>query len=663
LSSIHIQRVVKNIRSGTTVYTPVIELIVNAIQAIAEAGVESGEIRVKVLRSGAEDLIDRLRSVDGFEVSDNGVGFSEKNTQAFDTLYTANKAQDGGKGFGRFTCLKYFENVSIDSVFVDHEGFKRRAFRMGMEHDIIVDETVGLTTSRSTGSTLTMSGIRSVKFTDKSLEVIARVLVEKLLPYLVDKRTPCPRIVVEDVDGEVPIVLNDYLSASARQIEELEVDPSIFNLPRLGGEETFEVRVFKIYAPRAQKSKIALVAHRREVTEVTIQSYIPEFAEEFYDRPADGSVARNFIVKAYVYGEYLDDNVSLERGAFEFNRESDIFLGISQVQIERQAADVARTAVGGEIATRRQRKVQRVQDYVTEDAPWHAGLVGDSDLSALPMNPSKVDIELHLQREKFTKETQVRRDVAAILESTDTENLSEKVAEVVDGISQASKNDLIHYVSLRKCVLDLFGRSLEIGSDGKHRSEGDVHDIIIPRGRDSDDLDYDRHNLWILDERLNFTSFLSSDKPINGPGSDRSDLAIFNRQIAFRGDNEPSNPIIIFEFKRPGRDDFVGLSGEDPVQQIVRYVNSFRDGRYKTPKGRTVHVADNTTFYGYVVCDLTPKVEKWLEREKNFTRMPDGRGWFFWFGNNNLYLEVLSWEKLLKDAEMRNKVFFRHLGI
>jgi hypothetical protein len=43
--------------------------------------------------------------------------------------------------------------------------------------------------------------------------------------------------------------------------------------------------------------------------------------------------------------------------------------------------------------------------------------------------------------------------------------------------------------------------------------------------------------------------------------------------------------------------------------------------------------------------------------------MPDNQGWFKWYKNNNLYIEVLSWDKLLNDAELRNKVFFNKLGI
>lgn len=71
----------------------------------------------------------------------------------------------------------------------------------------------------------------------------------------------------------------------------------------------------------------------------------------------------------------------------------------------------------------------------------------------------------------------------------------------------------------------------------------------------------------------------------------------------------------------------------------------------------------NTPFYGYVVCSRSTKVEKWLEEEKNFKTMPGPLGWFYWFEKVNLYIEVLSWDKVLRDAQMRNRVFFKMLGI
>ena len=325
---------------------------------------------------------------------------------------------------------------------------------------------------------------------------------------------------------------------------------------------------------------------------------------------------------------------------------------------------MARDAVGQEITARRERKAARIEEYVATEAPWHRALSREADFSTLPMKPTSQEIELHLQAAKFQRELETRARVRQILDSENPDALRDHVAEVVASISQTSKNDLIHYVSMRKCVLDLFGKALETDDKGKHRSEGEVHDIIMPRRKDSAALDYEQHNLWILDERLNFTEYVASDLPIDGARTDRSDVTIFNRRIAFRGDNQPSNPITIFEFKKPQRHDFANPSSDDdPVQQIIRYVNQMREGRFKTPKGRDILVSDNTTFYGYVVCDLPKKVAEWLLYEKNFTVMPDAMGYFQWFSNIRLYMEVLSWTKVLADAEMRNKVFFHKLGI
>ena len=43
MSNVNIKRAIENIRANTTVYTPVVEVIVNAIQAIDESGGTRGE--------------------------------------------------------------------------------------------------------------------------------------------------------------------------------------------------------------------------------------------------------------------------------------------------------------------------------------------------------------------------------------------------------------------------------------------------------------------------------------------------------------------------------------------------------------------------------------------------------------------------------------------
>ena len=310
-----------------------------------------------------------------------------------------------------------------------------------------------------------------------------------------------------------------------------------------------------------------------------------------------------------------------------------------------------------------ERKVKRVDDYVSDKAPWHSGIVNDIDLSDMPYNATDEQIESKLQRKKYEQEIRVQSEVKRLLEEGDPDKLKEQASDIVRRISSSSKNDLAHYVALRRSVIDLFEKSLELNDDGKYSSEGIVHDIIFPRRGDSEKTPFDEHNLWLVDERLNFTEYVASDLPLSGK-SDRPDLLAYDKRVVFRGENEASNPVTIFEFKKPQRDDFVNPSSdEDPVQQIIRYVRRLRSGDFKTPHGREILISENTPFYGYVVCDLAKKVRSWLEEEKDFKPMPDRLGYFKWHENLNLYIEVLGWDKVLKDATMRNRIFFHKLGI
>jgi hypothetical protein len=667
MSNVNIRRVVENIRANTTVYTPIVEVVVNAIQAIESLNEHEGNISIRVQRAAQFEVDGSLPEVRSFEVRDNGVGFTDENRESFDTLYSELRISEGGKGFGRFTCLRYFEDVQVESVYWDKDRPKLRQFSMGKGNDIIINERVTDSAENHSGTLVRLSVLKEGKSIDKRLETIARNLVEKLLPYFITNNYVCPEITLSEADGTDAIKLNDFVSNQlSAVIREVRVPDNTFSLHGVGADEAFAVRVFKLYYPKNQKSKISLVAHKREVSGSAVHVYIPEFIDDFFERNGTGTEnhERNYIVKAYVFGQYLDRYVSLERAGFDFEVEHDILHGISQTDIELQAATIAKDAVGPDIVLRQERKKERVQSYIDDQAPWHKGMLETIDLSAMPYNPSNEEIDSRLHKEKFRQEAQIKKDVTQLLSESSLGALQRNVLEIIGKILGTSKNDLVHYIALRRNILDLFGKSLNADDRGIYASEGLVHDIIFPRKTDSDVTSFEDHNLWILNESLNFTKYVSSDLPLNGKGTDRPDLLVYNKRILFRGDNEPSNPITIFEFKKPQRDDFANASArEDPVQQIVRYVNDIRDGKYQTPQGRPMLVESNTPFYGYVVCDITSKVKRWLEREKNFKPMPDRLGWFQFLENINLYIEVIGWEKVLRDAQMRNQVFFQKLGI
>src|SRR3546814_12680966 len=52
----------------------------------------------------------------GFIVHDNGIGLDDRNFDSFNTAFSPRKSQIGGKGLGRFTWLKAFDQADRKST-------------------------------------------------------------------------------------------------------------------------------------------------------------------------------------------------------------------------------------------------------------------------------------------------------------------------------------------------------------------------------------------------------------------------------------------------------------------------------------------------------------------------------------------------------------------
>ena len=109
---------------------PIVEAIVNSIDAIEERSANDGEIRVELQRN--PQLIktgeDGIAPVSSIIITDNGIGFTKVNTDSFDELFSEKNLKIGGKGFGRFTYLQYFSSTIVDSNYKDGAKWKNRSF-------------------------------------------------------------------------------------------------------------------------------------------------------------------------------------------------------------------------------------------------------------------------------------------------------------------------------------------------------------------------------------------------------------------------------------------------------------------------------------------------------------------------------------------------------
>lgn len=109
MSKLNILGIVRGIKAQTTYLTPIIEAVCNSIDSIGN--LPNGTIDIMAIRDGQKSYEGNTSvsgSIIGFDIIDNGAGFTEANRDSFDTYLSGHKYEAGGKGFGRFMYLKYF---------------------------------------------------------------------------------------------------------------------------------------------------------------------------------------------------------------------------------------------------------------------------------------------------------------------------------------------------------------------------------------------------------------------------------------------------------------------------------------------------------------------------------------------------------------------------
>ena len=663
MSRINIQGIIDDIKGHSTIYTPILEAIVNSIQSLESGEIKDGVITVELIRPKEIDFDNQpLPDIKSIIISDNGVGFNDLNRESFDTFRTDTKKKIGGKGFGRFMYLKYFNSVKIESNYsVDNGGFYTRSFAFGRKFDIIVDEKKHVSKEKVNSTVVYLTNILDKNKLDKNLNTIARKLLEKLLIFFIDEEFICPKIIIKDNYDNKELILNEFLK-SKKEIELVHSDK--FDIESETSKEIFQVKIFKIYYS-TKKSKISLAAQKREVTDTSIEKYIPEFSEDFYEEVTSGGkvVKRNFIIKTYVTGEYLTNEASTERDVFNFPKEkSSVLYPFSQKEIEQKAAEITREFFKSELKSRSEKKSKQIINHVDNQAPWHKPYLNEVDFTDFPYNASSEQIESQLQKYKFKKEQETRIEVQQILTS-EKDEYDELLEDVVSKITSIGKSDLAHYVSSRKVILDLLNKMRKRKDDGSAEYEEDIHNLIYPMGADSTNTKYEDHNLWLLDERLVFSSYIASDRKINKTDSlTEPDLVVFDKLNAFRtGENSFSNPLTIYEFKRPKRTAY--SDKDDPINQVTNYLSQIRKGKYELPEGlEKVKINDSTPVYAYVVADMCDKIDLFAKRS-GLTKSADDEGYFGYLSGFSCYIEILSFKKMAEDAEMRNKIFFKKLQL
>lgn len=641
---------------------PVFEAVVNSIQSLEDTQVEDKHIEIYAERLEGKQInitgAEEQSHFTNFYISDNGNGFTDENYRSFLEAYSKLKVAKGCKGIGRFLWLKAFEKVEIESIYKGADGSFKRVFSFDKENGVEPEDNTEKITDDADVKIKTTVSLKGMKanYRDSvslSLESLARKIIEHCLPYFVVNQ--CPSIVLTDSDGDKFDLNHMYNENFSDRLN----------------QDTFNIKgqSFRLYhmmvAEGADKHELHLCANNREVKPVELKKRIPDLAKRINGE--EGS----FYYVGYLTGDYLDSIVNTDRYEFNFV-DAPLLNTINEGEIVDAAIGFIKAYLSEDIQKIATEKREQIDRYVHYQKPQYRYLLNERpevyDLIPAGLPEDKLGIELYKQQQAWELEiAQKKENIEAKRKelSTDDDSYMALFKEYCSSVTKLSQASLTGYVVHRKAVLDILEKALESDENDSYSRESRIHSIICPMQITSDDVQFEEMNLWIVDDRLSYHRYLASDKQIKSlpmvksEVTRRMDISVFDTPISYAPDTEDINSVTIIELKRPMRDN-LQADGNDPIKQVLGYVNDIKSGSVKKASGRPFGNISNAAFYCYVIADLTETMEA-DAKYAGLTKTPDGEGYFGYNPSVGAYIEVISYTKLVKDAKKRNQVLFDKL--
>ncbi len=654
---------------------PLFEVISNSIHAINEAKKNNllkpqGEIIIQLIRNGDETTLKKLPEIDNYPINsilviDNGIGLNDENLTFFTETDTDHKLDIGGRGVGRFVCLKAFNKLVLKSYYTNNGSMHYREFEFkntkeGFHEYKEIDDSK----KNHTGTEVLLSGFKDEyqKKAPKDIFEIARAIITHFQLYFIQKMAPY--IVLKNQNN---------IEVNLTKLFDSEFEKDIKQKSYTIGEHNFSLFLTK--ASNSMSHKLHFCAHNRSVKEEGMYNRLVDLGK--YSIKTENE---SYYYQAFIVGDILDQFVDIERVGFNFPDEEDSEDDTQEItlsKIRNGAIEIIEELLSEYLDKVRKDKVAKYKPIINEEFPQYMSTFHykPEEIKKLPPNLTKAKLDIELYKIESNWKNEVKEESQKILEEKkDITNLEEykiRYDKFLTEFNEIGKADLARYIVHRKAVIELLDDLIGKSSDDKFTNEDIIHSVFFPIRTSSDEVPHNKQNLWLLDEKLTYHSFLSSDKSydnikdISLTTDSRPDLLIFHDAIAFtEEDYPPYNSFTIVEFKKPQRDDFIDNDPKkNPLDQVERYIDDLLNGEVTNRKGRKIKIDKETPFYVYIICDITVSFEKILKK-REFCKTPDGQGYYI-FKNKyySAYIEVLPFEKVLKDARRRNRILFDKLGL
>lgn len=620
---------------------PIFEAMSNSIHSVVERFGQaeartSGRIIVTVT-DGATD--DKFKVT----VSDNGAGLDDDNMRAFVTPFTGRKLRKNGQGFGRFIGFKVFEKITYTYRTAESDESASFLFDVYKDEEIIPLETADSLPFEQ-GCQVSYSQVRKEylpRWRELNEEQFLDRVTQNFLTYLAAGSLPETEVFY---NGNRTNLRDHFVTKFSHE----EQHDFTLELDGVDYEFTLDVSRSEYGKPYSEHTLLFFADNRVLGRGRAIQN---KLGRSYFEKD-NGT---RYVVIAAVSSSFLDENANSDRTFLEVPESQIVeiidkcceLIGITETDQRRKIRDDQEESVVGLLQTHPLLRFgldgKTVQQYIErKPANWKTeNFVADLSLQRL---------RAERRWSRYLKDT-----------FADEEKFRARKDEILEQVTDTYRDALSEYVVHRRAVLEVADALRKFDDASKMHPEDAVHDLIFPRYSDTTETKYYRHNLWLLDERLSFVSYASSDRTLHGgrrkAGDRVIDIGFYDEVYVAGGDG--TSAVMAVEFKRPGRDDYKSsVEGRDPIKQIRETIEQIRSrGSFVSKEGATIEIPSTTQITAYIVADLEPSLRE-VAKYHDFQTSWDEKSLFHYHKGYKIYTEIFGYNKLLEDARKRNAPFF-----
>ena len=636
---VEIRAIIKRLSGNITFLQPAFEAISNSLEAHAT------EIVVEFIKDEQEAVSEELQKIDSYTITDNGDGFNEENIKSFKKLWSDHKLELGCKGSGRFTWLKVFQNIIIESRVQENNTEVLIPFSVNFgSNDVITstpDNGVVCNWTRITFSDLSNEYFVTTSDpknkTDKRENADLEAIYEKTYKYFLLKL-----FLLKQKGDRFDICLklgNKVMHITNETIPQLNSTEILMQCDY----QDFPAIPFTLYymfdSNGKNSKKVHLCAAGRIVK--TLKDDDLGFSASLPNRDS---------FEMLLCSKYLDDNVSDDRtslsgleGLKQATADKPLIITTITNQLRHKINEIILEQYPSLVEINKQ-----IIDNAVAEAPHLTKYIREnSDLLI-----SEKSLVVAAKRKFNSKKEEVQDKFQSLLKSIhiDPEELHNTLSE----ISEIALSELGEYILYRESII----RALQKAIIDTSKNEDFIHDIFMPRRTIADVAQSDGYatNLWLFDDKfMTFTNafsdinfkrivesvFVNSTIDAKDLGMDlkKPDLTIFyNKDI--------SRDALIVEFK--GANASLGEK-EKSIGEIGRNCLALKE-----------KVPDINTIWAYIVTVIDQEFEFSLKGsgyKPRFTNASDGKVMYLYNDAVPVHIYALDIKSIVADAVARNKTF------